>query len=88
MVEEEFTINEVLDADGTRPPRKNLLDFVPLWIRHAFRRFFGWPHLSPYERWEMLVIIKDEFHKQLENHLLSEEALEAAGEAPPTGVWN
>ena len=90
MIDEEFTIHEVLEVVSTKSPRKNLLDRVPVWILHYLRRVFGWPHLSPFERWEMLVIIQEEFHKQLENHLLSVEALERleSVEVPHAGHWN
>ena len=87
MVDEEFTISEVLDADITDAPKKVLLDRVHLSIRHFFRKHFSWPKLAQFERWEMLVLINEEFHKQLETHLLGVEAREEM-KLLDEAVWN
>jgi hypothetical protein len=77
MIDEEFTLYEVLDADDMPEPKRSLLDRIPLPIRCFLRRHFSWPPLTKHERWETLVLINEEFHKQLEVHLLATERREA-----------
>ena len=82
MVEEEFTLVEVLGVSKDEPPRKEWLDYIPMVIRRFLRNHIGWPRLSLTERWGILCLIQEEFNKQLEKEMIRKE------HEKPTVIYN
>jgi len=76
MVDETFTMSQVLGVSRDEPPDKNWLDRIPRKPLTFLRLHFGWPKLSPYERWDTTCLIQEEFLKLIEEQIVAEKAKE------------
>lgn len=55
-MEIEIDVNKDILKFDPVPPKKVLLDYIPNFLVHPLRRFFGWPGPTPLEHWHLSLV--------------------------------